>query len=396
MMKSKALSMKNIARVPSSTKDKRISIEVHADSFTIFKGRPMPVFFSNLETPAIVSATVTFETDQDCQGQDVEINFRAYACFEVMIMTSFHSKLKQPHNMQRKRWTMPDLVRPSQGTIAAGKYTRTVSATIDPLWPSSGITKENIKGNGWVSYTFEARFMKNTMGGVIPVLTTPPFEFWVVNSILPACEATAIPKPLTFLAPGKKPDLPVSLTIPNTTLQFRQQVPLTVHVEPFRKGCKRFGQNITVLSAGFSIREKVIGWTKQTAGVDSEISNDVVQLAFREGWPQNQGGWSRTVNITLPTTPEINASMASKTMDIRHSVLFTMKYKAENDKDSKAQEVTVEAPFQLAVPRRNLEAPTSDDFLPTYSAADAEAFERRLDGNGINEKGALPNYAREE
>ncbi|KAK3810519.1 MAG: hypothetical protein JOS17DRAFT_764140 [Linnemannia elongata] len=393
MSMTKTLSMKNIARVPSSTKDKRISIEVHSDNYITVDNRPIPVFFSNLEVPAVIQATVTFDNDQDCQGQDVEINYKATIVYEVTMMTAFQSKSKIHHNLQRKRWTMNDLVRPTPGTIAAGRYTKTVTATIDPLWPSSGVTSASIKGMGWVRYTFEASLVKVSLGALSPVVATLPYEVWVVNSILPSETGVPsnIPKPLTAHAPGKKPDLPVSLTIPNQTLQFLGQVPLTVRVEPFRKGCKKFGQNIVVLSAGFSVREKVQGWSRVSAGVDVEFSTDVTQIAIREGWPQNTlGGWTRTVSITLPTAPEINASMTSKVMDISHSVLFTMKYKAEKDSDMKAQEVTVEVPFQLVVPRRNIQA--QEDFLPTYSAADAQAYQQKH----IGDEKPLPNYSREE
>jgi hypothetical protein len=263
-------------------------------------------------------------------------------------MTGFHAKMKVPFNMQRKRWTMNDLVRPSPGTVAAGKYIKRVTTTIDPLWPSSGTTAANFNGMGRVQYTFEAQFVKLSMGAQSPILATLPFEVWVVNSILPSDYSLLqnVPKPLTVQAPGKKPDLPISLTIPNQTLQFHEQVPLTVHVESFRKGCKRFGQNIIVLSAGFSVREKVNGWIRSGAGVDVEFFTDASQIVIREGWPQNTlGGWTRTVSITLPTWPEINASMKSKVMDISHSILFIMKYKAEKDTDKKAQDVIVEGTF---------------------------------------------------
>lgn len=393
MSTSKPLSMKTMARAPSSTKSKRISIDIPSDNYITVDNRPMPVFFSNLEVPAVIRATVTFENDQDCQGQDVEINYTAAVVYEVTAMTFFSAKTKIPHNLQRKRWTMSNLVRPTPGTVAAGRYTKTVTATIDPLWPSSGVTSASVKGTGWVRYTFEASFLKTTIGGASPVLATMPYEVWVVNSIMPS-EAGAlsnVPKPLTVHAPGKKPDLPVSLTIPNQTLQFHEQVPLTVRVEPFQKGSKRSGQNIVVLSAGFSVREKVQGWSRSATGVDVEHVTDVAQIAIREGWPQNTlGGWTRTVSITLPTAPEINASMTSKAMDISHSVLFTLKYKAENDSDMKAQEVTVEVPFQMVVPRRNMQA--QDDFLPTYSAADAQAY---LQKHADDEKD-LPYYSREE
>ncbi|KAF9144418.1 hypothetical protein BGX30_012876 [Mortierella sp. GBA39] len=393
MSTSKPLSMKNMARVPSSTKDKRISLEVHSDNYIIVDNRPMPVFFSNLEVPAVIRATVTFENDQDCQGQDVEINYNAAVVYEVTMMTSFQAKSKLQHNLQRKRWTMSDLVRPTPGTIAAGRYTKTVTATIDPLWPSSGVTSASVKGMGWVRYTFEASLVKMSMGALSPILVTMPYEVWVVNSILPS-EAGApsnVPKPLTAYVPGKKPDLPVSLTIPNQTLQFHEQVPLTVRVEPFRKGSKRFGQNIVVLSAGFSVREKVQGWSRVSTGVDVNHSTDVTQIAIRDGWPHNTvGGWTRTVSITLPTAPEINASMTTKVMDISHSVLFTMKYKAENDSDMKAQDITVEVPFQLVVPRRSIQA--QDDFLPTYSATDAQAYQQKHIGDEKDQ----PYYAREE
>lgn len=80
---SKTLSMKNMARAPSSTKDKRISIEVHSDNYITVDNRSMPVFFSNLEVPAVIQATVTFDNDRDCQGLDVEINYKATIVYEV-------------------------------------------------------------------------------------------------------------------------------------------------------------------------------------------------------------------------------------------------------------------------------------------------------------------------
>ena len=83
MSRSKTLSLKSMARAPSSTKDRRISIEVHSDNYITVDNRPMPVFFSNLEAPAVIRATVTFENDQDCHGQDVEINYKAAVFYEV-------------------------------------------------------------------------------------------------------------------------------------------------------------------------------------------------------------------------------------------------------------------------------------------------------------------------
>ncbi|KAF9127974.1 hypothetical protein BGW39_005450 [Mortierella sp. 14UC] len=346
MMKSKSL--KSIGCAPSSTKDKRLSIEIHADSSITINHCSMPVSFGHLETPAVANATVTFETDQDCRCQD----------------------LKLPHNVQRKKWTWPELVRPSPGTVAAGKYTKAVSATIDPLWPSTCTIRDTTKGSAWVSYTLEVQFIKSTKTGLSSVLHTGLVEFWVVNSVLPATEA--IPKPFTVHAPVQKPDLSVSLTIPNSTLHLSQQGLLTVRVAPFNYGRRRYGQKSVVLVAEFTIREKFFGWSKATAGVDAEASRDVFQIAIRERWPQNQvGSWSRAVSVTFPTTPEVTASFSTKTMDLRHSVLSTMKYKAESDKDSKAQEITVEAPFKLAAPRRYLlQAQEINNFSPTYNATD--------------------------
>ncbi|KAG0216124.1 hypothetical protein BGX33_000461 [Mortierella sp. NVP41] len=172
---------------------------------------------------------------------------------------------------------------------------------------------------------------------------------------------------------------------PSSTTDKRTSI--EIHTDNYIKDCQ--GQDVEInykavviftgrskqkpttgaIPAGFSIREKIVGWTKSLISVDTEDARDVVQIAIREGWPTNLGGWDRTVSITLPTTPEINASMKTKVMDITHSVLFTMKYKAEIENDRRAQEVTIEVPFQLVEPRRNLE----DDFLPTYSATDAQA-----------------------
>jgi hypothetical protein len=46
-------------------------------------------------------------------------------------------------------------------------------------------------------------------------------------------------------------------------------------------------------------------------------------------------------------------------------------------------------PFQLVVPRRNMQAQEQADFLPIYSTADAQALL-------ANDDSVLPGYAREE
>ncbi|KAF9928254.1 hypothetical protein FBU30_002521 [Linnemannia zychae] len=382
MLKSKPLSMKNITRLPSATKERRLTVEILSESFISINNRPIPAFFGSLERPAIVCAKVTFENDEDCQGQHVEINYKACAVFEVATMTSFNAKVKFPHNYQRKRWTMQGLNRPSPGVIGAGKYSQIVTATIDPLWPSSSLTSASMNGMGWVRYSFEAQFVRVAhMGSLAPILTTIPQEAWVFNSILPSEPIPSIPK--TVKLTGKNPDLPVSFTIPNQTLQFHEQVPLTVHVETFRRGCKKESQNIVVLTAGFTIKERVVGYTQGASFMATEQTRDVIHIAIREGWPQGtKGDWVRTVRVTLPSAPDINASMTSKSLDISHAIVFSMKVKAENEADHKAKEISVE------VPRHNIEH-HNDEFLPIYNTSDTHTLQQPLpDYNDLN----LPDY----
>ena len=69
----------------------RLSIQVHGDSLIEVASNPIPVFYSTLESPAVILATVTFETDQECAGNEVEITYKASATFKAPGMDTITS-----------------------------------------------------------------------------------------------------------------------------------------------------------------------------------------------------------------------------------------------------------------------------------------------------------------
>lgn len=74
-----------------------------------------------------------------------------------------------------------DLNRPSVAKVAAGHYTKEVSATIDPLWPSFARAPAHAKGFGWVKYEFVVKSGKLRLNEFYTLLSTSQ-EVWVLGS----------------------------------------------------------------------------------------------------------------------------------------------------------------------------------------------------------------------
>ncbi|KAF9114795.1 hypothetical protein BGX27_009829 [Mortierella sp. AM989] len=365
---SKPVSMGTMPAAPSSAKGMRLSIQVQNNTFIKVDDKSIPVVYGTLENPAVIFAKVTLEADNECAGDSLEVLYTASATYRSPAMTGFTNHVKCEHSFQKKRWTI-DLNKPKVGKVAAGKYEKLVTATIDPLWPSSGSTVPHMKGYGWIRYQFVASFTKISAVAPYTILSDSK-EVWVMNSTLPSSTESKsgqgsplYQQPFSVQAAWKKSTLPVSLTIPSDTLSMAQIVPITVKMNPFNKGTKNYGKAIIISEAHFALREKVIG--RGNAMPETFINTrDIITVPIKDGWPEIVGPWERTVNLTMPMSPSVVASMKSKYMDVSHSLVLVMKIKAD-DKKSKTEEFEIQAPVHIVAPRPT--AGNDGDILPIYS-----------------------------
>ncbi|KAI1317732.1 hypothetical protein EDD11_007906 [Mortierella claussenii] len=335
-----SLNLPSLTGASSSQKDMRLSIQVHGSSFISINGKAVPVFYSTLETPVHIRATVTLETDKECAGHAVEILYKAGATYQAPVRQTFTVFTDSDHFFQRKRWTMESLVHPEDGRVAAGKYTKEIGATIDPLWPSSGVTATHSEGHGWIRYSFEAVFWKRRFGAPIPILSDY-IEVWVLNSALSSPSQGLLENDMSMGA----------------------IVPVTVKMGSFSGKFK--DQAIVVTAAHFALIEKVDGRANgatQKYTYEKSVINVPIPV---EGWPKSVGPWEKAISLTMPTTPELVANCKTRWMDVTHFIVLKMKIRAEDEKESKAEEYEIRAEVDIVVPRRAME--DADDVLPLYS-----------------------------
>ncbi|KAG0007120.1 hypothetical protein BGZ65_006003 [Modicella reniformis] len=365
------LSLDPLADNELTAKDMRLSIDVHGHSTIVCESKPLPVFYTTLDSPRVIRATVTLETDRECTGSEVEIIYKASATYKApgelsMVVVAIGEQV-----FEKKRWLM-ELNRPSPGKVAAGRYTKEVTATINPLWPSSVRLPPHRRGFGWVKYVFDVRFFKYKT--LSPILITSQ-EVWVLNSTLPS-PSYLQPKllPLVAQTTWNKSTLPITLTLPSETLTLGHAVPVTVQMSPFTNKSKYSGQTIDVLRASFILREHVHGYSRNS---DQHLNytRDVISVPIIEGWPHSVGPWQKTVNLTLPTSPELSPTTTSEFLNLSYSLILAMKLKAGKQRDRKADEYKLQANVHIVVPRR-AEAESNGDTLPAYCIADDDEKSR--------------------
>ncbi|KAF8939961.1 hypothetical protein BGZ58_008225 [Dissophora ornata] len=109
-----------------------------------------PLFYGTPENPVVISAEVIFESDKDCSGQDLQVDFATAA------------------NVAWGEHT-------AAGKIKAGIYRSKISIPINPSTPSS-MTLEK----GWVQYKIEARISRKGLSSDI----VQEKVVWVFNSNL--------------------------------------------------------------------------------------------------------------------------------------------------------------------------------------------------------------------
>ncbi|KAG0255805.1 hypothetical protein BG011_004928 [Mortierella polycephala] len=404
---------KKLLRLDSSPKKSSKSLTIHLETDNVVRGQNQQLSSQSLaivqgsqELPGYIQATVTFETANECVGDEVEIVFKAVVGSKTPgVATSVPDGLQMEqmctlhiseHIIQKRRWLLP-LETTGPHKIAPGKYVRKVYAVIDPSWPSSCT-----HAGGFVRYSFHAQLSKVVSASNISINTNnnnnhtaPPSkfsssilktskEFLVANYNLPMTPnlPPELTPPFTVKALWKKKSLPVELSIPSENVTLGQTIPLTMHMRPIKEGTYCYGQGIHVLESRFMIYE--LRHIRTTLGglntkvVKVPVDLTVAGVASMAPWPQSAEGWTRTVDVVIPLPSQcfgsgshlsLTPSMKSKYYDISHQLVVSMKIRTSGERDRQAEENETQLEIQLMPPK-----PDVGSLPPMYNGSTAGAY----------------------
>lgn len=243
--------------------------------------------------------------------------------------------------LQKKRWELPlPRLEGQPRVIPKGKYTQKVRVVLDPLLPSSSCHRRD-----WVEYQFVAQLTKiDPFSRSSSYTVQQTQQIWVLNA---ASFAAQLYQPLTVSAQGFKSSLPVSLSLPSYILTLGQTLPLTINVEPFVMGSKHAHKELVIMSAAFKLVETRQVKVKDSGNV-SPIVEEIVSVPLVHTWPVLADRWSRTVNVVLPSSPELTPSTEAKVLRISHVLLVKLKVKAQGDKDRNSEEIKLQSKLEYA------------------------------------------------
>ncbi|KAG0031337.1 hypothetical protein BGZ81_001365 [Podila clonocystis] len=336
-----------------------------------------PVIYATPEAPAQVIASITFECDLDCMGDTFDVTFKAEAGVKVNDMITndiadnqgnFDHRTGSIYEevLQKKRWELPlPRLEGQPRVIPKGKYTNKVRIILDPLLPSSSRHRRD-----WIEYQFCAQLTKvDTFSRSSSYTVQQTQRIWVLNS---ATFAAPLYQPLTVSGQGYKSSLPVSLSLPSHIAVLGEILPLTINVEPFALVSKHSGKELVVVSAAFKLVETRQVKVKDSGNV-SPIVEDIVSVPLVHAWPVSAEQWSRTVNVVLPSSPELTPSTESQVLRISHVLSVKLKVKAQGEKDRSAEEIKLQTDIKVGVP------PPSGVFkLPQYNEGEVLTEKQRL------------------
>ncbi|KAG0002030.1 hypothetical protein BGZ79_003697 [Entomortierella chlamydospora] len=396
----------------SNKKSKRLTIYIEPPAQQDYnnnfddKVQPLIVVRGTREKPGMVEATVTLEVDTACEGDEVEIQFRAVIGSKISVKGGGFSVSLSEQVLQRKRWILP-VTKLGPYVIAAGVYSRQVCTMIETNWPSS-CTEHS---EGFVQYSFHAQITKVSAAKVAMPILTASQEFLVLN-LNNSCEnysnynnynqynnfskfnfhgkenysksdisnisyiprnkhnymgvlpGTSTPHSVSVLSPEKS--VPIEMSIPSETLVFGQRVPITIAVNPFSEWTPFAGQEIVVMEARFGIEQKRHARSANRIIKDKIVKNftEIHVPSTRMGsWPQSRNGWKRTVSIKLPAAASftekskpvrpgqhnspllLSQSLQSRYYDISHKLIVSLKVRTSGEKDKQAEEIELHRKF---------------------------------------------------
>ncbi|KAG0338323.1 hypothetical protein BG000_004233 [Podila horticola] len=355
---------------PRKIGDDGLPISKRTITFAIDTGATLPdntpVIYATPEAPTQITASITFECDLDCMGDTFDLTFKAAAGVKVNDMITndiadnqgnFDHRTGSIYEevLQKKRWELPlPRLEGQPRVIPKGVYTNKVRVVLNPLLPSSSRHRHD-----WVEYQFCAQLTKVDRFSRSSSYTVQKIQqIWVLNS---ATFAVPLYQPLTVSGQGFKSSLPVSLSLPSHIAILGQTLPLTINAVV----SKHAGKELVVVSAAFKLVETRQIKVKDSGDV-SPIVEDIVSVPLVHTWPVSAERWSRTVNVVLPSSPELTPSTESKVLQISHVLSVKLKVKAQGEKDRNAEEIKLQTDIKVGVP------PPSGVFkLPQYNEGEA-------------------------
>ncbi|KAF9988898.1 hypothetical protein BGZ75_008306 [Mortierella antarctica] len=364
-------------------KERKLVIHLDTGNSTIGP-RELPLVYGNQDAITMLHATVSFESGHDCKAKAIEIMFKA------AVKTGYFSKdeVSLKHEGEQvfysKQWTL-DVERPKPGWISKGHYARQCSVVLDPALPSSSESPY-----GSMRYIFEAR-LKGAKGiGIARMDHIVSQEVWVLNSSLPSL-ATMPPLDHPLKAEELWENvLHYSISVPSSVLYQAQVVPITFQLHPFTAASAYEGEEVVVSSASFTLRETK---TFRAMFVRDTHRTEVrlLQIPVNAGWPQNVDGWTRTIHITLPSSPVMSTDLRSKYLDITHTLEVLVEYKTS--KRNKPEKLRALFDIQVTAPRpySTEPPPYGESVLAVESLLPIEPSPPVID-----EEELLPGYSRYE
>lgn len=225
------------------------------------------------------------------------------------------------------------------GKVDLGTYRRSVTATIDPLWPSSFQSDKDKLSESWFRYFFDVKLITSTPTQLEKVTLQRPFDIWVLNSLDPSPAPPPSPTVLYQKLETKISGLVISFSIPSEgRVEIGQVLPVTLHVPPFEKS-KFQGQAPILTECVFKLREEAVGNTKAYLKKPTIMSRYLFTLAMQtDAWPKDgQNGLERVVNLSLPGYPAMSTSAKTDLVELSYFLEVSLKIRAEGQKEKDAE-----------------------------------------------------------
>ncbi|KAF9316250.1 hypothetical protein BG003_002162 [Podila horticola] len=360
------------------------AITIVIDSGATFGPDKIPLIYATANAPAEVVATITFETDRDCTADAFDITFKGISRVKVNNLVTTVATIEGNYDNQtgqmyedmfhRRQWEMPlPRVEDQPRVIPRGVYTQKVRLVLDPSHPSSSCHRRTS-----VSYYFHAQLSRYDTHVRKTLATVEATQhFWVLN-------AHSIPEslrlPSTVTEQAFKSTLPLTLSVPSSALSLGQVLPLTIAVGPFASGSKYDRRAPVIVSALFKLVETRQITVTEYGKVEPAVA-EVVSVPLVSAWPSEDEQWSRTVNVTLPDSPELTPSTVTKVVAISHVVVVKVKVKAQGEKDWSAEEIRLQLNVNVVPPQ-----PTGVFKLPEY---EDDGLSPEYEDDGLSEKERL-------
>ncbi|KAG0098813.1 hypothetical protein BGZ93_010283 [Podila epicladia] len=366
---------------PEKTLPLRCKIDVHTNQRT-GGAKDLPMLVGSLDVPALMSATITLDVDEDCRGNQVEIEFKACTKTVVDVQVDATKSLTTEDPFKINRWNLP-VTKSNPDIISKGHYTKYIEVGIDPTWPSSSSHRQ-----GSVKYAITVRYKANGRMNEI-IAHTEEQEIWVLNS-------TKMPTdhpPTTESCHAIQKSLPLLASIPSKVVAMGQVVPVTVRLFPYLATSKYEGREAVVQSVTFKVKQKHLVRSRGSHEGEGVVAyENCLNYALNEGWPQNKEGWERTVDIRIPSDPAISAYTITKFLCISHTLTVKLTFRTGSEKDlksSKTEECKLTFDIEVVPPPLMTDNTELRELPPGYTPDAHQAPEY------VPEKGLAPAYGSE-